>query len=149
MYQRILAAVDGSETSLLALQEALKLARESRARLRLVHVVDTMPHGLAVADPEELRQACREEGQAILKAAVELAQEAGVKAETALLEAGWLHFSHAIVEEAKAWQADLIIMGTHGRTGLMRLVLGSVAQGVLHRTPGPVLLVRGHPDASV
>ena len=148
MYQRILAAVDGSETSLLALHEAFKLAKEGRGRLRLVYVVDVMPHGVAMTDPETLRQAIREEGNGILRAAVEMAQEAGVEPETALLEANWRHFSQTIVSEAKDWQADLIVMGTHGRTGLLRLVLGSVAEGVIHRTPVPVLLIRGHPDAS-
>ncbi len=147
MYRRILAAVDGSETSLLALQEAFKLAKEGRARLRLVYVVDVMPHGVAMTDPETLREALLEEGNGILRAAVEMAREAGVEPETALLEANWRHFSQTIVEEAKNWQADLIVMGTHGRTGLVRLVLGSIAEGVIHRSPVPILLVRGHPDA--
>lgn len=146
MYQRMLAAVDGSEASLLALQEASKLAREVRARLRLVHVVDVMPHGVAVAAPEELGQAIRNEGNDILKAAADLVQAAGVEAETVLLEADWRHFGRAIVEEAKDWQADLIVMGTHGHTALVQLVLGSVAEGVIRRAPVPVLLVRGHHD---
>jgi nucleotide-binding universal stress UspA family protein len=144
VYQRILVAVDSSAMSIQALQEGLMLTQESKAQLRLVHVVDVMPHGVAMVDAEALRQAVRDEGDTILHAAAELAQQAGVAAETVLLKAGWRHFSRAIVEEAARWGADLIVMGTHGHTGLARLLLGSVAEGVIHITPVPVLLVHGH-----
>jgi nucleotide-binding universal stress UspA family protein len=53
------------------------------------------------------------------------------------------NFSKAIANEARRWKADLIVMGTHGRIGIARLVLGSVAEGVLHSAPVPVLLIRG------
>ena len=71
-----------------------------------------------------------------------------LEAETVLLEADWRHFGRAIVEEAKDWQADLIVMGTHGHTALVQLVFGSVAEGVIRRAPVPVLLVRGYHDTS-
>jgi nucleotide-binding universal stress UspA family protein len=67
VYRRILVAMDGSETAKLALQEGITLARESRAQLRLVHVIDVMPHGTAVVDPEALRQAIRREGEEVVE----------------------------------------------------------------------------------
>jgi nucleotide-binding universal stress UspA family protein len=148
VYRRILVAVDGSVMSIQALQEGLTLAQENKVELRLVNVVDVMPHGLAMVNAEALRQAVRDEGHAVLHAAAELAHQAGVAAETVLLEANWRHFSSAIVGEAVHWEADLIIMGTHGHTGLARLLLGSVSEGVIHITPVPVLLVHGHQRAS-
>jgi nucleotide-binding universal stress UspA family protein len=101
-----------------------------------------------VANAERLRQASREEGTEILNRAVELARQAGIEAETVLLEADWRHFSAAIVEEALRWSAELIVLGTHGRTGLARLVLGSVAERMVHIAPVPALLVRCHRGAA-
>ena len=84
----------------------------------------------------------REEGNDLLNSVASLAGQAGVDAETAMLEAGRRQCSKAIANEARRWEADLIVMGTHGRIGVARLVLGSVAEGVVHIAPVPVLLVR-------
>ena len=85
----------------------------------------------------------REEGNELLKTIADLAGQAGVDADTEMLEEIRRKFSKAIANEARRWKADLIVMGTHGRIGIARLVLGSVAEGVLHAAPVPVLLVRG------
>jgi nucleotide-binding universal stress UspA family protein len=143
MYQRILVAVDGSYTSNLALQEAFKLAKETKAKLHLVHVIDVTPGVEGGFNPETLRRMVREEGNELLKTIADLARQAGVDADTAMLEEIRRKFSKAIANEARRWEADLIVMGTHGRIGIARLVLGSVAEGVLHSAPVPVLLVRG------
>jgi nucleotide-binding universal stress UspA family protein len=142
MYRRILVAVDGSYTSSLALQEAVKLAKETKARLHLVHVIDVTPAVEGGLNPETFRRMIREEGNDLLRHVASLAGQAGVDAETVMLEASRRKFSKAIANEAQRWEADLIVMGTHGRIGIARLVLGSVAEGLLHITPVPVLLIR-------
>ena len=143
MYRRILVAIDGSYTSNLALQEAFKLAKEAKAKLHLVHVIDVTPGVEGGFNPETLRRMVRKEGNELLKTIAELASQAGVDADTEILEEIRKKFSKAIANEAQRWEADLIVMGTHGRIGIARLVLGSVAEGVLHNAPVPVLLVRG------
>ena len=81
-------------------------------------------------------------GQALLEQAASQAQEAGLAPETCVVESGGHSTSQALVEAAKRWSADLIVLGTHGRRGLHHLVLGSVAEGVVRLAPVPVLLVR-------
>jgi nucleotide-binding universal stress UspA family protein len=142
MYRRILVAVDGGYTCNLALHEAFKLAKETRAQLHLVHVIDLTPTAEGGFNPETFRRMILEEGNDLLGKVADLAAQAEVGADTALLEAIPRKFSKAIAKEARRWEADLIVMGTHGRIGIARLVLGSVAEGVLHIAPVPVLLVR-------
>src|SRR6202008_2391857 len=142
MYQRILAAVDGSETSHHALREALQFAKEVNAELHLVHVVDVTPGFESGLDAETFRQIARQEATEVLDEVVLLARQTRANAQTVMLEAGRKKTRKAIVNEAKRWGADLIVMGTHGRTGIARLVLGSVAEGVVHTAPVPVLLIR-------
>jgi nucleotide-binding universal stress UspA family protein len=153
MYNHILVAVDGSDTSNLALREATKLAKDQQALLRLVHVIDESPAYMAIdnstiQDPElsaEVREALRAAGQDVLSASVAVAREAGVEADTVIkvVEALGPRVYDAIEEEATRWPADLIVIGTHGRRGFRRLLLGSVAEGVARIATKPVLLVRG------
>jgi nucleotide-binding universal stress UspA family protein len=142
MYGRILVAIDGSHCSDLALQEALKLAKETKAKLHLTHAIDVKPGVEGGLDLESFRQIARQEGNDLLNKVAFLAGQAGVDAETAMLESTRKQCSKAIASEAKRWGADLIVMGTHGRTRIARLVLGSVAEGVVHIAPVPVLLIR-------
>jgi nucleotide-binding universal stress UspA family protein len=142
MYPRILVAVDGSYTSNLAIYEALQNWQETKAKLHLVHVIDITPGVEGGFNPGTLRRMVREEGNELLKTIADLAGQAGVDADTAMLEEIRRKFSKAIAKEARRWEADLIVMGTHGRIGVARLVLGSVAEGVVHIAPVPVLLVR-------
>ena len=148
MYKHILVAVDGSDTSNLALQEALKLAKEQQAALRLVHVVDetpaymTMDTAYALAD---FQKAMREAGQKVLATCAATAREAGIEVDTkfVILEVLTRRICDAINEEAKGWPADLIVIGTHGRHGFNHLLLGSVAEGVIRLAIKPVLVIRG------
>lgn len=152
MYQRILVAIDESTTSKLAMNEAAQLAREHAATLRLVHVVDDNLAYAAVQSPREMvdRQAAlRRAGEEALNEAAATAGTLGVPAETALLsidEAGDRVFD-IIERDAERWPADLVVIGTHGRSGFRRLVLGSVAEGLIRVTTKPVLLVRGRSEA--
>lgn len=146
MYQRILVAFDGSPVAGRALRDAIKLAREQHAQLRIVSVVDLGPvywvplTGINVA---EIEQAVIQQTQKELSDAVALARRHGLDAETTVRRADGRRVTDEIVAEAKSWPADLIVLGTHGRGGIERLVLGSVAEGVARAAPVPVLLVRG------
>ena len=148
MYKHILVPVDGSDTSNLALQEAMKLAKEQQAALRLVHVVDetpaymTMDTAYALAD---FQKAMREAGEKVLATCAATARQAGVEVDTkfVILEVLAQRICDAINEEAKRWPADLIVIGTHGRHGFNHLLLGSVAEGVIRLATKPVLVIRG------
>jgi len=145
MYQRILVPVDGSHTSTLGLQEAIRIAIDQRAHLKLVSVVDELViaqnfEGLINAG--ELIDALRDSGEKAIKNALALVHKHDLKVEAATFETVGDRVADIIVREAKKWKADLIVMGTHGRRGFNRMVLGSDAEGVLRNTPVPVLMVR-------
>ncbi|HXR19023.1 MAG TPA: universal stress protein [Steroidobacteraceae bacterium] len=146
MYKKILVPVDGSETGLLGLQHAILLAKDQKAALRLLHVVHDYlvaegRYGLGSSD--QVLKELRERGQTILKDAVSSARKQGVEADTEFVEAPLGPVGAAISEYAEQWPADLIVIGTHGRRGIRRLVMGSDAEYVVRTTPVPVLLVRG------
>jgi nucleotide-binding universal stress UspA family protein len=147
MYRRILVAVDGSHTSELALQEAIRLTKAFSAKLRIVHAVDTVNLNIEgdFIDPNEVWSAMRQGGEAILAKALSNARETGIDAESKLIEIDTLghRIPEMIAAEAEAWPADLIVICTHGRSGLSRLFLGSVAEGVIRVATKPVLLIRG------
>jgi len=146
MYTKILVPVDGSETSALGLQHAILLARDQKAALRLLHVVHDYlvaegRHGLARS--AGLLNELREQGQAILAEAAASARKQGVAADMEIVETPMGPVGAAIAEQAERWPADLIVIGTHGRRGIRRLVMGSDAEYVVRTTRVPVLLVRG------
>jgi nucleotide-binding universal stress UspA family protein len=144
MYQRILVPVDGSHTSTLGLQEAVRIALDQRAHLRIISVVDE----LVVAqqfegfNASELIEALRDSGKRAISNALALVRKHDLRVETSMIETMGARVSDVIVREAKKWKADLIVMGTHGRRGFNRVVVGSDAEAVLRETPVPVLMVR-------
>jgi len=145
MYQRILVPVDGSHTSTLGLQEAIRIAIDQRARLKLISVIDGFIiaqnfEGLIIAD--DMIDALRESGKKAINNALALVKKYDLKAEATTFETVGDRVAEVIVREAKKWKADLIVMGTHGRRGFNRLVLGSDAESVLRHSPVPVLMVR-------
>lgn len=145
MYQKILVPVDGSTTSNTALQEAIKLAQLHHARLELVHVFEDILYWVddSYINYAELQETIRASSQRIIDEALALVQQAGLTAETKLFEAKNERTANIIIAEAERWQAELIVIGTHGRSGFSRLVLGSVAEGITRAAPIPVLLIRG------
>jgi nucleotide-binding universal stress UspA family protein len=145
MYRHILVPLDGSSTSERALHEAVGLAREQRAQLELVHVVEDILflENEAYINYSEVRKSARAEGEKILSQARCMAEHAGVTAEQKLLEADGARIANVIVDEARRWPADLIVIGTHGRSGFSRILFGSVAEGVVRTAHIPVLLIRG------
>jgi nucleotide-binding universal stress UspA family protein len=146
MFKRILVPIDGSGPSRVGLERAIALARNQQARLRLMHVVDEngvvqgMEPNMNVGD---LLDSLVADGRRILAAAAATVKKHGVKADTVLYEVLIGRVADRIVREAAKWHADVIVMGTHGRRGIGRLVMGSDAENVLRQSPVPVLLVRG------
>lgn len=145
MYQHILVPVDGSTTSDRALQEALKFASQHGAQLRLIYVMEDilLTDNEAYFDYAVLQEVVKRNGENVLERAKTVARQAGIEAESMLLETAGERIASKIVVEAQRWPADLIIIGTHGRTGFNRLLLGSVAEGVVRTAQTPVLLIRG------
>lgn len=143
-YKRILVPVDGSPTAAKGMKEAIKLARGSRAKLLLLHVVEGYA---AFAAPElganvgPLLDALAAAGRKALARIERDARDAGARPETKLVENYGGRVADAVVQQAKRWRADLIVMGTHGRRGVKRALLGSDADLVVRYSPVPVLLV--------
>lgn len=142
-FKRIMVPLDFSAPANLAVQYAIDFARRYEASLDLVHVYQpithALPDGYVLVTPEQLEEILAQfEKQ--LAAAKEQAKKGGVaRVETVLLHG---YPIHEILRHAEDSQTDLIVMGTQGRSGIKRLVLGSVAENVLRSAPCPVLVVR-------
>lgn len=146
-YKRILVPVDGSPTSAKGLKEAIKLARAGRGKLRLLHVVAEFGAFMAPeagTNPAPILAAMKAAGRKTLARVERSARAAGgARLDTVLAEDFGGRVSDTIVEQARRWRADLIVMGTHGRRGVKRALLGSDAELVLRYSRVPVLLVPG------
>ena len=148
MYRNILVAIDDSETSKVALNEAIHLARHSEAQLVIVHVADETLMGMhgrtfsTTLNLDEAINALLQAGRELLDQASQAAE--GLRVETRLLEARQHRVSEIIANEAKHIGADLIVVGRHGKRGLATLILGSVAEQVAKIAEASVLLVRNH-----
>jgi nucleotide-binding universal stress UspA family protein len=146
MSRRILVPIDGSSTSNRGLAEAIKLARGQKAKVCLLHVVDersiTLAPEMGGIYSDRILDLMRESGKKVLAKAEAAARKRGIKATAILVESISRPVSDVIVGQARRWGADLIVLGTHGRRGLSRLVMGSDAEGVVRTASAPVLLVR-------
>jgi nucleotide-binding universal stress UspA family protein len=144
MFKHILVPVDGSDTSEVAVGKATELARAFGSTVTVIYVIDPYPFTGVGTDfaygQAEYLSAATAEANAAVHAAKEAFANAGVTVDTSVIEAhtAW----RGIVEAGHSLEADLIVMGSHGRNGLEKLVLGSVAQAVLSHTKLPVLVVR-------
>jgi nucleotide-binding universal stress UspA family protein len=153
MFERILVAVDGSAPARRALRTALLLARDQRAMLVVLHVIDELAlrtrHGNTLASyAGGFVSALRRSGRRILDRAAAQARARGVTYENVMVDSGGEAIGRAIVAQADLLGADLLVLGTHGRRGVRRLVVGSDAEHVLRTSRVPVLVVR-QPDAAV
>ncbi len=147
MYEHILVAVDGSNTSGLALKEAINLAKDRKSSLRLVHAIDLNQAYSETAAPYalEYQQELEAAGRKVIADCSAVARAAGVRFDAKLgaVDSPGQHVYDVIEAEAKRWPADLVVIGTHGRRGIRRLFLGSVAEGLARISSKPLLLVRG------
>lgn len=143
--KRILYATDYSKASARALDVAVKLAQQNRAELLVVHVIEPTPY---VAGEEfggadlyaKLEEITRKESQTAMAKLMRRVEKSRVKGRSLLLR-GSAH--DQIVKAAKKAKADMIVIGTHGRTGLSKLFMGSVAGKVISLATCPVVTVRG------
>ena len=146
MYTRILVAIDNSTTAQKALDEAITLARSLGASLCITHAADEGPltqHGMGLGsyiDVDKIKEEMRSTGHALLAQA--LAKATGCQAEVKLLESAQKRLGDMIIAAATEWQADLIVMGTHGRRGFERFLVGSVAEHMVRTSTTSLLLVR-------
>ena len=142
MYKRILVPIDGSPTSIRGLDEAIALAKLCGASLRLVHVLDRVPMPAGETYTVDVFGLLREAGERIVQQAKARAAAAGLDVSTFLSEMLPGRVCDVVVEQAKEFGADLIVLGTHGRRGVSRLLVGSDAEQIVRVAPVPVLLVR-------
>jgi nucleotide-binding universal stress UspA family protein len=150
MVKTILVAIDGSATAQEGLRRAIQLAQDTGAALSILYVVDDLPlqHSIAKFYARDFVNAViaalTAEGRQILDAAKAAAEKEHVNADTILMESDLPSVAETIVEQATKVGADLIVLGTHGRRGISRLVMGSDAELVVRRSSVPVVLVPAH-----
>ena len=148
MYGKILVPIDGSETAARGLGEAIRIARALGSRIRLVHVVNELIFAGGDGpgtNAGDLILSLRDGGNSLLAQAGAQVRRQGVQADSVMMESMGTSAADFIVEQARLWSAELIVMGTHGRRGLARMTLGSDAEYVLRTASIPVLLVRNTP----
>ncbi|KTD13079.1 universal stress protein [Legionella gratiana] len=148
IYKNIMLAIDGSQISNIVIDELIKRTKGQDVNLKVIHVVDEgiVYSGGPSFDYALLNSSLREDGQKILDDAVRtIESQSSIKVEKSLLVLRPLQgrIAEFIVEEAKNWPADLLVIGTHGRRGFSRLFLGSVAENIIRIATTPVLLIRG------
>lgn len=153
MFRNILVAVDGSVASNRGLKVALAFAKDQGAALHVVHILDESTlaqhfEGEIYLPPDYVDTAIaglRESGSKVLERAEALAKKQGQPIRTSLVASRGRDVAQSIVHEARRVRAQLIVLGTHGRRGLRRVLLGSDAEAVLREATVPVLLVRAEP----
>lgn len=143
MYKRILVPVDGSDTSGKALAAAIGIARERRGQIHLVHCVDELAYLGAYDYAGAVINLVRENGTKVLSEAADACRAAGVDAVSTFIDQPGQRLGATIAKQATEWSADLIVVGTHGRRGVDRLVMGSGAEQIIRMAPVPVLVIRG------
>lgn len=150
MYKKLLVALDGSRSADRALTQAVELARATGAHVEAIFIADSTEVAVDVGytDVSRIHDALLAGGRATLDAASKRMDELGIANTTQLLEQPVApgQIAATIVTEAEAHDIDLIVLGTHGRRGLSRLVMGSVAEAVVRSTFKPVLLIRSEAE---
>jgi nucleotide-binding universal stress UspA family protein len=146
MYKRIFVAVDGSHCSDLALDHAIGLAALCDADLQVVHVIDNgyLKYDMGYVDLTDLRAGLIKGGETLLAEAQEKAKARHVRCQTVMIDeiVALGDIAHQVRQLVESSAAELVVLGTHGRHGVNRLLLGSVAESVARQCPVPVLLVR-------
>jgi nucleotide-binding universal stress UspA family protein len=144
VYKRIFVPIDGSYPSDLALREAIALAKDQNATIGIFHVIDLTATYSSVNSPHvvERQNALQAEGQKVVAAGSEVVRGMGVQCDSKCISTFSKDICDLIDNEANHWSADVIVMGTHGRRGIRRMFLGSVAEGLARISNKPLLLIR-------
>ena len=146
MYSHILISTDGSEVAQKGVDHGLLLAKDLGAKVTIITITESLPvysgfdGGLGAVGYAEYAAGQRDAAEKVLAAIKEAARRLGVDAEAVYVENGLP--AEAIIETAKSRNCSLIVMSSHGRRGLGRLLLGSVTSEVVAKSPVPVLVVR-------
>lgn len=152
MYQRILVPVDGSATSDRGLDEAIKLGTLTGAKLRLIHVVDglsfALSAGYGMTSTGDVLGVLRTAGAEILSKGQAQVRAHGIEVDTVLSDSLVGRVCDLVSAQVSGWDADLIVLGTHGRRGVGRLFMGSDAEDIVRVSTIPVLLLRAEPAAA-
>jgi len=145
MYRRILVPLDGSELAECVLPHIEAIAQLSKASVQLVHVIEPLELptrggiALSIDDLKQIESHSKNDAESYLREIVERLKLAGIKAHSKLLTG---KAADRLVDYIHESNFDLLIMATHGRSGISRWIWGSVADKILHSSSIPVLLVR-------
>ena len=146
MFKRIIVPVDGSQTANKALTVALQMARDSGGCLRIIHVIEGSAYTSGAVQtesfPSDMMDSIRHAAGQILEEALSLSQPFGIEVDTKLFDTFDGRMADVVSDAATEWQADLIVVGTHGRRGIGRILMGSGADQILRQAPIPVLVIR-------
>lgn len=147
MYKHVLIAIDDSDTSRKALEEAVAVAKAHNASLEIVHAIDEhLMHVFKANGKHELKHVLVAGSEDLLERAAAQAREGGIEAKTKLLRGHGEHADDLIATAVKAAKADLLVVGSHGRRGVRRMLIGSVAENLVRKVSVSVLIVRGMTD---
>ena len=145
-YKKIFVPIDDSDTSLLALKDAIALAKLSDGVVYIAHVIDfAEPNWGTAANVQtegKLQNIAQEIAEKTLVRARERLNTAGIPHKEIVLETLGDTVANVLSKEAAKQECDLIVMGTHGRSGMMSLLMGSVAEGVLKKSSLPVMMIK-------
>jgi nucleotide-binding universal stress UspA family protein len=141
-FHRILVPIDGSETSNKALVAALQIARDDGGQVRLAFALDEMAYISGYEYAGNLIEIARKSAAKALDDGLAIVKAAGVAGDIQLIDAPGRRLGETIAEAARSWNADLIVVGTHGRHGVGRVLLGSGAEQIIRMAPTPVLVIR-------
>lgn len=148
MFKKIMVSLDNSKVSQLALKTAIDFAKNQKAKLCMIHVIDyssLVINGEGV-DFEALRQQTKQEAESILSRSVKKAKKKRIKVEAKLVEpksfAINTDIAGLLVKTAKNWRANLLVIGTHGYSGMSRFVLGSVTDEIIKLSSIPLLVIQ-------
>ena len=148
MKKRIFVAIDGSSTANRALDEAITMAQAFKASICIIFVADEadlMQHGMGLGsfiDVEKIKTEIRSGANKMLGDAVSRATAAGCQAEQLLIESSNRRVAESIADAAQSWGADLMVVGSHGGSGIGRLLVGSVAEKLVRISQISLLIVR-------
>lgn len=144
VYEHILVPIDGSATSMTAVEHAADVAKNFRCKITVLQVLTIDPYieaqYITATQSSDIIDRAKKNIQETLDLVKQKFREEGIVVDTLIAEGQVVH--HEIVQAAEKVGADLIVMGSHGRTGFKKFILGSVAQNVLGEVKIPVLIVR-------
>lgn len=148
MFKKIYTPIDNSDVSEKVLNESLDLAKANGAKLRIAHVVnlEQITFGIEMVGVAELKDTLLSIANKFLEHVKQLVADKGVDAEITLLENYGSDLATLIIDDAKAWGADLFVLGSHHLGSFSHFITGGVAEDIAHDSDIPILLITKHKD---